>query len=558
MANPITLFDDRTPNYYPIQMIYDPDLHGPDHTGRVIPQVDALVKDENGQLLYVTHVDEITKKVTYAKTRLLVTSETEASLISIVSYGNDIFRVYYDDRVSPIRLNPDARLLVYGSNIKEYRLVINRGGPTEEVISKFYDTDGDFSSDRVPMAMVDTEAQTRSWYGTPCHTTTPIMDNDTVYMEIFNSYGALVAVVTLHAQRSVILNEAVGYRPVITGMRIESTQKRSNGEIFIYEKQDIDSLMLEAIISYSDGREVRAEIDNQKCFMYGAEDFVASWAGLRHPLTVKYYLARDEVTDPVLNADGHITAAADLVVVANELAASIKISAIPQWTPALGRYMLRYFCYSTDRDRVRDVTPYVTIDSGSYVGNLYGTAQSFTIALDMSQVDPVNYPDPAVHRQVVTVRLQPIAALERYTLRDGPSSPTVYGIDTTTSRRPVLNYDTSREQYYIPSSLFRNEAGFLKSFYLNATPPYLMGSETGPVTPTHFIIRDVNSGSSLTSTPIPIEQYAVAFNIIGSGPVGRYVDGVVLFEFIHQVDIDTSLILYGAPVDVYQGAGYVG
>lgn len=552
MADEISLYTENRPGFYPMADIYDPDTG----QGNVVPKVKSLVIDapNGGHLYWVKAVNSVTHKVTYELAKILITDENAGDQISVVSYGNDTFRIYTDSRNNPTRLQPDSRLVVYGVSATTYRLVMDRGGANEKTISRYYDAGGNYTTDRIPMAAVLNSDGSHSgmMYATPCHTLEVMASGTPLTMEIFNDHGALIATISCFSMPSAILNETPGYRPIIEGMEITSTQMRGNNEIFIYENQDPDSLNFTVTLVYDDGQSAQVAIDSQKCFIYGLEDFVASWSGLRQTVLVKYYLSADEPVDPALTTNAFISAEIDLVVIPNELAAGVKISVLPQWSIALSQYVLRYFMYTTDRTAVKDVSAYVTIDEGIFVGNLYSTYQTLTLAMDMSQVAPTTYSEPVIHRQTVSVRLQPQAALERYLTRDTMNSALVYGVDSPTTRRPIIQYDSVLEQYFIPSGTFLTLEGFLTSFYYNATPPYPADQEASPIAPTHFSLRDPNSGQMLVAAPIPVEDYTLAFSIIGT-PAGRYAGSMVLVEFSHEIDVDTTLILFGSPVDVYAG-----
>lgn len=575
----INLFQAKAPDYHLKSDIYDPDH--PEAPGRVVPRVNALILDnspEGGNAIYtVDSVDPVTYKVTYAPARVLLVDPVDNGMASVVSYGNDVFRVFYDARTNPTKLSLDGRLVLYGATLANYRLTRHPGTPQAEVISRHYDADGLYTSPLVPMARIQANAggyigqllgrqfgiqsgnggEANAWYATGCHTLASLSDGETLLLEVFNEHGSLAATATLVTKQSTILNEAPGGAPVITNFTIHCAQTRAGGDFYVFEKQDPQSLSITARLHYDDGRVVETPIDGVKTILYGLEDFIPSFAGLAQKVMVKYYLGIDEVVSPELTTERHLSAEATLVVVPNELAAGVKLSVIPVWNQGLGRYALRYHYYTTDRDVSKDVTAHVQVVEGSFTGNLYGVAQSLTLEADMAAIAPSQYDAAVVHRQTVVIKLQPVAAVERYTLRDAASSPYVYGVDASTQRRPLLGYDPARQQYYVPSAVFANQAAFLKSFYETATPPYVVGAEDRPPVPTHFLLRDAASGTMVVPSPIPVADYALAFNVVGS-PANRFVGNTVVVEFLRRVDADTDMILYGVPVDVYERPGYIG
>lgn len=555
----ITIYRDpnRRPGFYALSKIYDPDLPDPSEE-RIIPEIQSLIIDDDGSLFWVMDLNETTFKVTLEPANIVVSDLDQGNQISIVDYGNNVLRIYTDARNAPTRLQPDSRLVIYG-NAASYRLVLNKGESTEKVVSRYYDTDGQFTSTMVPMAPVLTDLGEPAGmsYGTACHTLDALPNGTKLTMEIFNDHGALVATVTTFTFASAIVNETAGYRPQITELKMVSAQPRSNDEFFLYEQQDPDSLNVQVYLVYDDGQEVFVPVDNEKCFIYGLEDFNASWQGLRQPIMAKYYLHSDEVVAPGVTDTSFVVAEATIVVIPNEAGAGVKISMVPQWVNALGRYVPSYFMYTTDRESVRNVTAHVTFDEGNFVGNLYSTYQVLKLALDLNAIDPIMYDQTVIHRQDIAIRLQPVAALERYVIRDTLQSPLIYGIDEPNSRRPVIHYDTDLQQYFIPSSIFLTKEAMLNSFFTKAGVPYDAENEAGPPEPTHFTIRDVNTGAMVISAPIPIDDYATAWTVTGVNK-DRFVDSLFLVEFIHEVDISTQLVLYGAGVDCYASTtGYI-
>jgi hypothetical protein len=266
---------------------------------------------------------------------------------------------------------------------------------------------------------------------------------------------------------------------------------------------------------------------------------------------IKYYLEYDEVPALSLGSVRHVSKEATITVIQNELSAPMKISVIPNWNKMTTRYQLQYYVYNTDRDRVIDITPHVSFRGTQFDGSLYGVEQSLVLSVDLMNVLPIAYSTPTIYEQPFVIRLQPQAALERYSIRSTISDVHIYGVDAPTSRRPIIKYDESLQQYYIPSSIFTTKDAFVKSFYTNANPPYLIGIEDGPVEPSHFILRDIFSGSMVTSIPIAVSDYSAAFNIIGLEK-DRYVGRTVIVEFQKTIGNET-LILYGTPVDVHLG-----
>lgn len=556
----ITLFTPENPIDILITDLYNPNVTPP--TGHIIPVVGCIVIDvTNNNVLYVVDaVDPVTHASTLGPARMAVSNtDPTASLTSVISYGNDVFRIYFDIRTSPIVVQPDTRIVVFGTDNVNYQLVLNPG-PTQTVLSRHYDSSGNYTGQLVPMAPVvgwNGSNSQGAAYLLPCHVQATLTDGEEIFIEVFNSQGAQTALISAFAKHSIIANEAITPSPVITSVAITSTQSRSNNEIYIFERQAISSLGLQVVLTYSDGYTRIAPIDNSQCFLYGTEDFVPSFPGLQQGLIAKYYLEPTESMSLQLEAQNrtYVTAEANLIVISNQLQAGVKISVVPVWNNTTNSYALNYFLYSTTRDRMINVTSVVTLNSNTpYNGSYFGQSQVLTLQLDMSLAEPTIYSVSTIYQQTEVITLQPVTATDRYTLKDATNAPLTYGQTTSGLPRPVIHYDSTLQQYYVPV-LFPTIPVFLQSFFTNATPPYDTTTETQPPTPSHFWLRDPVSGVLLNSAPIPIPEYNSSFTIIGAGLPNRYTGtgNNVIVEFIVVVSGSATLILYGVPCDVALG-----
>lgn len=560
----LTLFIAEKISTFLLSQIYvpgvTPNLTVTPPTGNIIPVVGCILVDviDNETLYVVTAVDPTTYATTYEPAKMAVSNtDPNDSLVSIISYGNDIFRVYYDTRTSPIQVTPDDRIVVYGLDNASYRIVTNPGAANQAILSQYYDASGTYIGPLVPMGQVQ-DAQGNAILGQsfcpPCYVNQDLTASQELFIQVFNAQGAQVCQISAFAQPSVIVNELGFTIPTISDISITSTQMRSNNEIYIYEKQDSDALGIQITLTYADGHTRNVPIDNAVCYLYGLEDYVASYPGLQQNILAKYFLSADETATAALQSSGvsFITAEASLVVISNNLSYGVKISTIPRWNNATNNYDLFFYLYNTNRNGVTNVTNLVTINASTpYSGTTYGVVQSLLLELDMSQVDPTTYSVSTIYQQQVLITLQPISQLVRYIIADSNNANYVFGADSTNNRRPQLYFNTSTNQYYIPS-LFANQAAFLLSFYTDANAPYDTATETAPPVPTHFQLRDPSSGVAITTAPIPVTSYNTPFNITAVGAQSRYTGpgANVIVEFLYYVNNTTMLTLYGTACDV--------
>lgn len=542
----VDLLREDRPDYFTREELYDP-INNPTGTGTKHPQVGSLVLD-GSVLKRVAAVAE-----NYAIDLEPVFMDDDSSRIILSNYGNDLFCLFVDPRKQPYTASVSTRLSVMGEAPYGFTLTRYPGTENEKVISQYYDSTNKFVSTTVPLV----SAGTNVWAFQSCVVTDSIGKNEEVRLDVFNKTGSQTDSVILYGRQATIINETLSYQPKITGISLKCIQTLPNGNFYIYQKQDFSDLAITAELTYADGTTRDVQLDNTKCRLFGDTDFISSFIGMSQDITVIYYTTSDEAVSADLNDVGNgISVSKTVQVVPASVVPTFKISAIPVWTPSLAAYVLRYYYYTTDHTTVKDITAYVTQGGAAFSGNSYGTWQVLTLTVDMNDVDPTLYQTSATYQQIVCIRLQPPTVYDRYLIRDNMSSTAVYGVDATSNRRPILRYDATRGQYFVPSDIFTSQAAFLKSFYTNATPPFDPNTTSGPVTPTHFTLRNVQSGAQILATPIPLDQYTEAFSILNDSS-GGYVNGVVIVEFLSITDASTTNILYGAPVDVSTGT-YLG
>jgi hypothetical protein len=552
---PTALLRPQMPSVYQRAMVYDPRWADPSYNAyvgqRIVPAPGSVVQDTDGTPLWVTSINDVTLYPTY---QAITLSTDNDNVVSLLDYGETTLRLFTDTRALPYPVTPDSKCVVIGKSPRFYSLTRYPGTSRETVISEYYDATGTLVSQFVPVVALDSSKS--SWYLPRSHVSVSLEHNEEVQVKVFGEDGAEVFSALLFAKESAVVNEDVFYSPTIVGMTISGNQQLANGTFFVYEKQDFGSLGLTATLVYDDGTTQIVPIDGTKCIMYGQEDFISSYAGLRQNVTVKYYRSESESINPsVGDATGQmISMDVPVTVIPNAFAATNKILPIPTYNSTLARYIMRYWLYFADGRSHIDVTPFVNINVGnlSTEAPFFGITQSYAISVDMKNVDPITYPTSTIYQQGIVIQFGPPNVLVRWTIRDAVSSPYILGQDIPTARRPSILYDTAKKQYFVPSAVFANTPAFVNSFYTQTSPPYDPSVASIPQAPTHFVVRDILTGSQLVSAPIPVGNYKDPFNIIGD-TVGNYVNTVVVVEFLNIVNSSVKNVLFGCPVNVNSG-----
>lgn len=539
----IIIYNNRKPDSYAEADIYDPDNPT---SGKYFPSLNSIVIKTDGTLWYVSARNETTFKVTLSPCSIF-NSSIEETDVKVVNYGNDTYCLYQDKRTSPYKLVVDAKVLFYGISLKEYTLSRTNTDGEEEVISIYLDSTDKFVSDRIPLTAVSEELNAYN-FPTNCHTTAELTEGEAITLTVYNTHGNVAAKLTVFVRNATWLNDLVSITNPIVEFNASCLQMIGE-DWYIYERQDSSHLNITPYLVYADGTKVNIPVDNMKCFLYGLDDFIPSYPGFTQTIILKYFLGKYENST---ENSTFLTCTKKLTVRKKERYYSGKLSVIPLYNKSLGKWTLKEFLYTDKRDACLDITNDCTINSefsfdGSY--NSYGKEQHVVIDYDMQHV--LNEEASIPGSQTLYITCWDPSTYERYTMRDNSDTDTIFGVDGSVTRRPILNYDKDNNSYFIPTSIFKNKEAVIESFYVKASPFYDTRLESVAPTPTHFLMRDSSTGQQLIANPISIEEYGKQFFKIGDQTT-TYVDGTVIIEFIQEVQ-GTYQILFGVPVDVRSG-----
>lgn len=545
----IVLLKDQKPDSLFLSQMYDPDIDGAyvDGSAKLIPKPGSLVIDENnsGSLYYVASLDE-RYKATLKPCKIVVNSE-DSEVVKVLSYGNDKFYLFFDDRTKPTKLTIDHKLIVFGSGLSEYRLVRTNSSGKTEVISAYINTAEHYMGERIPLTDISGTSGAKQL--TNCHTFFKgLQDGDTVEAQIYDSVGVLSLIVQLYVKRATILNDLSSNNSVITSFDATSNQMLGN-DFYIYQRQDPSHLAITPIVTYADLSKEQLVINNKDCFLYGLENFTPSFPGQKQKIMIKKYLNYRQMSDLAtqIGDKRFIVCEKMITVISNTTVDGIKVSVVPIYDLGNDFYYLKYIAYTDKRDKVIDVTDLVVPVTKFDGLNMTGS-QVHTFNLDLGQVFGSDIYIP--YQQTCYITLRPYKEYQRYTISDYSDLNPVYGVEGTLTRRPVIMYDATIEQYFIPTSKFANTEAFLEAFYYNANPPYDTNESISAIKPTHFTIRALDTLGTIITTPIEIDQYHQAWNITRTDTPSMLVGYNVIVEFL-VVTTSNTQILYGVPVDVH-------
>ena len=549
--NSIYLFGRKNPDVFLKETIYDPDRDGKwyPNSPKMIPHPGSLALSQIGpskfQVEMVHYVDEVTHKVTYADIGWVIDPTDDKDITRIVSYANDRYMLYYDDRTKPTKLWIDAKLPIMGNENILYRLVHTDDKGHKEVISLYIDSNDTIKGQNAPLVSVDGLVGVKLC--TNCHTLSKCVDGDTVKLEIFNTLGAQTAEITLIVKRAGLINDLNMQNNPIVAFNATSAQMMGE-DFYLYQRQDPHHLGILPYIVYHDGTRENLDIDNQSCFIYGMDDLVPSFPGRRQKILIKVFLNRRQVSPIAVEDEKHryLAVEKNIIILPDTSTYGVKLSPVLVWNSAQFAYNFNLFLYSDRKDRSTDVTQFVSVKN--FDGGLFYTEQKVTFEIDLKNV--FGNLNSTIYRQIVYVRLYPHTDFMKYIFKESENAPVAYGVQSSNWNRPVIYYDNSIEKYFISTSIFPTKEDFLQVFYENSSPLVSEVDTLDPTLPTHFTIRNPYDGNVLISSPVPVEQYHQAWNVLTSLDTDVLVNDQVIVEFL-QYNNGVYSILYGAPVDVY-------
>lgn len=523
--------------------LYTPD--DPDNNGRYVPAVGSLVWKNNVPYKVVSIND--TTNASELVPAFIANEDSEDSISSKISWGNDILRLYIDNRSIPYRVQVDPSMILLGGAPSFYTITRYPDDKSKShIISKYYDSTGRYAKNQVPVVPVDNKIT--GWICDTCSVSEDLEEDEELQITVYNEVGAEIRTATVFSKHSSIINDKLDYRPRIVGLSLKSPQQLDDGTIFLYEKQDFSSVNIYGELRYEDNTTQLITVDNYQTYLYGAEDFVPSYSGMKQNIYMKYFFGPSETSNSTDPTNTSIMATGQVMVIANKEAVPVKVSVIPVYDNASQQYSLKFYIYTTSRNRVVDCTPFTTITNNSFNGADFVHTQQLQISVDMTKVDPSVYQGIATYTQGVSIKLLPPTSYVRYILSDSISSPFTYGNDSSSDRRPVLYYDSEKQLYFISSSIFTNQPSVLQSFYYNSNPPYDTRIEQSVPVPTHFGIRDPYSGILVSMNPL--SSYTKGFSVSNNKD---YTNQTIIVEF-HTQNSDNELIIFGVPVDIHPGS----
>lgn len=463
---------------------------------RVIPKVlDYVIDPETYQMYIVEAVDNVTLIPTLKEIRPanMSYSLSETDILFGVGPGtqSDTYRVYLDTSVTPHVLAVDIRLKI-GGTMASYCKIFKGSDISQQghVISKVFDSNGNFVSENVPLELVAIDSHVNYSIKTVsvCHTTEDLVDGEIVTAVIYNDQGHVVSKRQLLVENTSFIRSINASQKYIASISIESAFLSTTEDHVIRFPLNIplNALNLMGVVNYSDGSTLRLPVDGSKFRMFGLEQYVSSIVGQQIDLVLSYALAPNEIAYAGVSTDGHyITQPYNLITINPNNSYTVKLFGYPVWIDEANGYTLKWWLFNLDRNVFFDVTPFARFaeNTGSFNPKGYGFLQRKAININLKDVSGAF--KSFVHTQLVDIVLNAppddsIAQTAWTIAHESISTRPLFGQGLYAKRKDVNIVNLS--------SGITDQTEWLERLYLQTYPLLDRTSELSAPTPTHFIV----------------------------------------------------------------------
>ena len=587
MNDKVAVFGQRRGGVYLLSQLYNPDdiNSSVQNVGKVIPAVGSIIVDDsigNHNRLYVVYsVDAITFKSTLVPASLAELSDTGDD--QIVTYGNNVYMVYYDKQVIGGKyyweLVVDNKISIFGERAAKYSLykgssLVETMGVDSVISNGYLDEYGNIikpEGNLIPMAEIIVPVTTVGGETTSanaripivCYSESEIESGETILFVAYDKDNRIIAQISMVAHETLGLSQLAKKQWPVERFEISANQLDSeDGYCYLYRGQSVDELHFYADIIYANGDMLEsARIDNTQLFIYGVENIDTAVVGSTYTVLFKYFLDNNEYSLPDKNYhigdSGRYITTEIKVKIVNAVSTNISKAALMVAYDSQNHYRVFPVLYYKNFQ-----TPQVCANEDYLASDFDGSRYLHAQAVKFKTYETSEGEEPLVYYKTYQLNLfNPDITTSHvfYYFRDEPrvAEDLYYGKNYTNAPRPYIHYSTVDYKFTIPGTIFETVDMFLNSFYYNACPPKdTRGTIPEVVTPTHFQIRkldiDNKDISLLTLTPIPIADYYKPLQLTDSSVItpGSSVFVTCIVEFLRKNDNGGYDHIYGVPVDV--------
>lgn len=463
--------------------------------GKIIPKVGDHVRDPEIYATYrVSSVDEITF---VPKLERIYPDGTSFELNPIdvlfgVGFGTagDVYRLHVNNNVYPYVACPDSALKISGSLCKYARVFRILEGNQLEVVSKVYDSSGQFVSDMVLLETVSINNVEN--YSTkvvpPFKLTTRLNQNDHVVIYAYSDDNNIVSKRELLVEESAFVRSIDESKKYVSNISLSTVymSRTDNAVINMPLNLPVSSLNIVGKVHYTDGTVKEHPIDGGKFSIEGLEQLLSSIEGQERDIIAFYTLDDNEVSFSSSGLDGRrVSQPYKLVVNNDNLSYSVKLFPVLIWNGDIFGYSVKWYLINMDRNRYYEVTDKVEFmeSTGAFNPFGFGYIQRKQVSINLSRVSP-SFANMN-HTQVL-----------EFTLYSKPSKATesAWNIVTEASAnvptygRSVLGKKVSDTSINISMGV-SDKSDWLEMMYYAMAPLVDPRVELRPPEPTHFVLE---------------------------------------------------------------------
>ena len=243
------LFGERAAGVYLKSEIFFPSdsAVSPEQSGKIVPMVVDDTVGLHNQVFVVTAVNQNTYEPTLVPATFVI--DSEAQVDRVLSYGNDIFMLYFfpvqktsvnGSLVNLTRLVVDNKLSLFGKHAASYQLIRTNEDGDEIIISRNY-VPGE-NNTLVPNGTVIPVTGTediRKCDG--CYTDVILNEGEDIRCDVYTAGGLLIAQIHLIAKKAYLLNETVNTSNPIINMVIRGTQQLAPNKLYLFNGQSVST-----------------------------------------------------------------------------------------------------------------------------------------------------------------------------------------------------------------------------------------------------------------------------------------------------------------------------
>lgn len=472
---------------------------------RYVPKVNDYVMDPATYTVRrVESLDPVTLIPTLVEIRPanMNFSFSETDVLFGVGPGtqSDTYRAYVDKSVLPHVLAVDVRLKIAGS-MSSYAKIFKGAdlGQTGTVLSKLYDSNGNFISENVPLELVAIDSHNNYSIKSlaVCHCTEDLVDGEIITVVVYNVRGHVVSKRQLLVENTAFIRSINSSQKYVSHISADCAFMSPTLDKTIDFPLNIptNALNLMGTVHYSDGSKLTLPVDGTKFKMAGIDQYLSSIVGQKVDLVLTYSLSPNETSYAGVGVEAkYVTEPYSLVTVNPNNSYTVKLFGYPIWVNDASGYSMKWFMLNLDRNIFYDVTPYVKFatNTGPFNPKGYGYLQHKSVSINLRDISGAF--KPFVHTQMVDI-----------VLNDAPSSSNTAWTVSHESNSSRLMYGQNLFAKRVSSTAINLTSGLAsyaewKQVVCDATYP-LVNSQielTAPQ-PTHFA---VTYGTTTTEYPV--------------------------------------------------------